>query len=112
MVKRGTVLGPIPNSCSLDRICKEENGYQFGQVNIKPFEYIDDLADPNHSLTSAHVSNSVVEQIQFEKRLKFSAKKCELLAVGSDDAGYTLDVNGRTIKHVSSVKYLGNILNA
>ena len=42
----------------------------------------------------------------------FSAKKCELLAIGSDDAGYTLDVNGRTIKHVLSVKYLGDIVNA
>ena len=61
---------------------------------------------------SAHVSNSVIEQIQFEKRLKFSAKKCGLLAIGSDDAGYTLDVNGRTIKHVSFIKYLGDIQNA
>ena len=57
------------------------------------------------------MSNFVIEQIQLEKRLKFSAKKCELLAIGYDDAGYTLDVNGRTIKHISSVKYLGDILN-
>ena len=110
--KQGTVLGPILNNCSLDRICKEGNGYQFGQANIKPLEFVDDLADPNHSSMSAHVSNSVIEQIQFEKRLKFSAKKCELLAIGSDDTGYTLDVNDRTIKHVSTVKYLGDILNA
>ena len=66
-VKQGTVLGPILNNCSLDRICKEGNGYQFGQVNIKPLEFVDDLADPNHSSMSAHVSNSVIEQIQFEK---------------------------------------------
>ena len=111
-VKQGTVLGPMLNNCSLDRICKEGNGYQFGQVNITPLEFVDDLADPNHSLTSAHLSNSVIEKIQFEKRLKFSAEKCELLAIGSDGAGYTLDVNGRTIKHVSSVKYLGDILSA
>ena len=52
---------------------------------------------PNHSLTSTHVRNSVIAQIQFEKRLKIFSKKCELLAIGSDDAGYTLDVNGRTI---------------
>ena len=106
------MLGPILNNCSPYRICKEANGYQFGQVKIKPLETADDLAHPNHSLTSAHVSNSVIEQIQFEKRLKFSAKKCELLAIGSVGAAYTLDVNGRTIKHVSSVKYLGDILNA
>ena len=111
-IKQGTVLGPILNNCSLDRICKKGNGYQFRQVNIKPLEFVDDLADPNHSSMYAHVSNSVIEQIQFEKRLKFSAKKCKLLAIGSDDAGYTLDINGRTIKHVSTVKYLGDILNA
>ena len=108
-MKQGTVLGPILNNCSLDRICKEGNGYQFGQVNIKPPEFVDDLADPNHSPLSAHVSNSVIEQIQFEKRL---TKKCELLVIGSDDADYTLDINGGTIKHVSTVKYLGDILNA
>ena len=66
-VKHGIVLGLILNNCSLDRICKEGNDYQFGQVNIKPLEFVDDLADPNHSLTPAHVSSSVIEQIQFEK---------------------------------------------
>ena len=106
-VKQSTVLGTILNNCSLDRICKEGNGYQFGQVNIKRLEFVDDLADPNHSSMSAHVSNSVIKQIQFKKRLKFSAKKCELLTIGSNDAG----INGRTIKHVSIVKYLGDILN-
>ena len=102
------MLGPMLNNFSLDRICKEGNGYRFGQVNIKPLEFVDDLADLNHSSMSAHVSNSVIKQIQFEKRLKF----CELLAIGSYDAGYTLNINGRTIKHVSTVKYLGDILNA
>ena len=106
------MLGPILSNCSLDRICKEGNGYQFSQVNIKPVEFVDDLAGPNHSLTSAHVSNSVIEQIQFEKRLKFSAKKCELLVIGSGDAGCTLDVMIEQLKHVSTVKYLGDILNA
>ena len=107
-VKQGTVLGPILNNCSLDRICKEGNGYQFGQVNIKPFKFVDDLADPNHSSMSAHVSNSVIEQIQFEKRLLRNVSFLLLVLI---DAGYTLDINGRTIKHVSTVKYLGDILN-
>ena len=48
-VKQGTVLEPILNNWSLDRICKEGDGYQFGQVNIKPLEFVDDLADLNHS---------------------------------------------------------------
>ena len=78
-VKQGTVLGPILNNCSLDRICKEENGYQFGQVNIKPPEFVDDLANPNHSSISAHVSNSVIEQIQFEKDQSFLLRNVSFL---------------------------------
>ena len=62
-VKQGTVLGLILNNCPLDRICKDGNGYQFGQVNIKPLEFVDHLADRNHSLTAADASNSVIEQI-------------------------------------------------
>ena len=53
-----------------------------------------------------------MNKFSLKKRLKFSAKKRELLAIGSDDADYTLDINGGTIKHVSTVKYLGDILNA
>ena len=45
-VKQGTVLGPILNNCSLDRICKKGNGYKFSQVNIKPLESVVDPADP------------------------------------------------------------------
>ena len=78
-VKQGTVLGPILNNCSLDRICKEGNGYQFGQANIKPLEFVDDLADPNHSSMSAHVSNSVIEQIQFEKGQSFLLRNVSFL---------------------------------
>ena len=48
-------------------------------MNIKSLEFADDLADPNHSLTSAHVSNSVIEQIQFEKRLSFLLRNVSFL---------------------------------
>ena len=58
------MLGPILNNYSLKIICKEGNGNQFGQVNFKSLEFVDDLADPNNNLMSAHVSNSVIEQIR------------------------------------------------
>ena len=29
LVKQGTVLGPVLNNCSLDRVPKEGSGYQF-----------------------------------------------------------------------------------
>ena len=66
------MLGPILSNYSLERIFKERNGYQFGQVKIKPLEFVNDLADLNHSLTSAHVSSFVIEQIQFDKKAKVS----------------------------------------
>ena len=59
------------------------------ETRLKPLEFVDDLGDPD-SLTFANVSHSVIEQIQFEKRIKFSAKKCDLLAIGCHDVGYTL----------------------
>ena len=48
IVKQGTVHGPILNKCSLDTICRDGSGSQMGHVVIKPIEFVDDLADPNH----------------------------------------------------------------
>ena len=42
-------------------------------------EFVDDLADPNRDKQSALASNAVLQAIQHEKRLAFSAEKCELL---------------------------------
>ena len=52
--KQGTVLGPVLNNCSLDRISVESHGYFLGSVEIKPIEFVDDIADPNegHALCS------------------------------------------------------------
>ena len=48
IVKQGTVLGPLLNNCSLDRVCKESYSYHLGSVEIKPMEFVDDIADPNN----------------------------------------------------------------
>ena len=69
LVKQGTVLGPVLNNCSLDRVCKESLGYHIGSVEIKSEEFVDDVADPNGDELSAKFSNRIVEQIKFEKRL-------------------------------------------
>ena len=42
-------------------------------------EFVDDLADPNRDNQSALASNAVLQAIHHEKRLTFSAEKCELL---------------------------------
>ena len=82
LVKQGTVLGPVLgpviNNCSLDRIPKEGSGYQMGLANIKSLESVDDIADVNQNFSSLSHSNKLIENIQHEKRLNFSSKKCEL----------------------------------
>ena len=67
LVKQGTVLGPVLNNCSLDRVCKESLGYHIGSVEIRSMEFVDDIADPNSDEISAKFSHRIVEQIQFEK---------------------------------------------
>ena len=53
IIKQGTVLGPVLNNCSLDRIPVASHGYFLGSVEIKPIEYVDDIADPNEGQLSA-----------------------------------------------------------
>ena len=53
LVRQGTVLGPILNNCSLDQICKEGKSYQNGNIQLKPLEFIDDIADPNDGYRQA-----------------------------------------------------------
>ena len=74
LVKQGTVLGPVLNNCSLDRVCEESLGYHIGSVEIKSVEFVDDIADPNSDEISAKSSNRIVEQIQFEKCLHFQQR--------------------------------------
>ena len=65
LVQQGTVLSPILNNCSLDQIRKEGTGYQNGNIQLKPLEFIDDIADPNEC-----------------KNLIFAAEKCKVLKFG------------------------------
>ena len=64
IVKQGTVLGPVLNNCSLDRIPVESHGYFLGSVEIKPIEFVDDIADPNEGQLSAQM---IIDHIQHEK---------------------------------------------
>ena len=109
-VKQGTVLGPVLNNCSLNKLSTDSIGYNFGSVQIKSMEFVDDLADPNKDKQSAQASNAVLQAIQHEKRLTFSAEKCELLKINSKD-DTCLKVNGRSMKQVDVACYLGDHFN-
>ena len=111
LVKQGTVLGPVLNNCSLDRFSKESFGYNFGSVGIKQLEFVDDIANPSSSSRqTAVLSNKLLEDIQHEKRVSFSAEKCELLKINSIGNGGLL-LNGEDIKSVREVRYLGDVFS-
>ena len=76
LVKQGTVLGPVLNYCSLNKMSTHSTGYNFGSVQIKPIEFVGDIADPSREKASAIVSNNVLEEIRPETRISFSAEKC------------------------------------
>ena len=109
-VKQGTVIGPVLNNCSLNKLSTDSIGYNFGSVQIKSLEFVDDLADPNRDKQSALANNAVLQAIQHKKRLTFSAEKCELLKINSKDDRY-LKVNGRSMKQVDVACYLGDHFN-
>ena len=109
-VKQRTVLGPVLNNCSLNKLSTDSIGYNFGSVQIKSMEFVDDWAAPNRNKQSTLASNAVLQAIQHEKRLIFSAEKCELLKINSKDVTY-LKVNGRSMKQVDVACYLGDHFN-
>ena len=63
-VKQGTVLGPVLNNCSLNKLSTDSIVYNFGSVQIKSMEFVDDLADPNRDKQSAQASNAILQAIQ------------------------------------------------
>ena len=85
-------------------------GYNFGSVQIKPIEFVDDIADPSREKASAIASNSVLEAIQHEKRISVSAEKWELLKINCNNSD-GFKVNGIGIKEVESARYLGDLFN-
>ena len=108
ITRQGTIMGPILNNCSLDRICVEGQGYQLGSAYIKPLEYVDDIADPNNGFEEARGSNTDMERIQKEKRIHFSDEKSKLLKINNKSTSKTITVNGVPLKLADRYKYLGD----
>ena len=52
-VKQGTVLRPVLNNRSLNKLSTDSISYNFSSVQIKSVEFVDDLADPNWDKQSA-----------------------------------------------------------
>ena len=89
-MRQGTVVGPVLNNCSLDKVCHESGSYQSGTVDIKSLEFVDDIADPHDGLFQGRKSNCIIVSVQEQKKLTFAAEKCKLLKIGCTQ--YTCDI--------------------
>ena len=67
IVKQGTVLGPVLNNVSLDRVCKESFGHHLGSVEIRSLEFIEDIADPNSDKNSAYFVTELLSKYRTRK---------------------------------------------
>ena len=112
IIKQGTVLEPVLNNVSLDRVCKESYSHHLGSVEIRSLEFVDDIADPNSDENPALTSNRIIEQIQHEKRILRRFEKCELLKMNSKDKQGNIMVNGENIEPVEAFRYLGDKFNS
>ena len=108
IVKQGTSLGPILNNCSLDEVCADSDSYQYGTVETKSLEFVDDVADANNGPSQALASHKIITDIIERKRLKLSLVKCKLLRVnGGKSVVKFLTVYGEPMKVEETFKYLG-----
>ena len=112
LVKQATCLGPILNNCSLSDICTAGTYFNYGSVQIKSLEFVDDIADLNSGNADAVLSNDIICNIQRRKRLKFSTEKCKLLKVNSKDNGDTISISGEKVEFKTRFRYLGDIFNS
>ena len=76
------------------------SGYQMGLAkDIKTLEFVDDIADVNQNFSFLCHSNKLIENIQHEKVLNFSSKRCKLLKVGPKSSNGFIYVNNKSITY-------------
>ena len=68
LVKQSTSFGPILNNCSLDEVCAHSNRYQYGTVEIKALEFVDDIADANNESSQTLINHKIITDIMERKR--------------------------------------------
>ena len=95
----------------MDYVCEEGKGYQYGNVELKPLEFVDDIADPNKNIYDAQISNKVITGIQELKKWKFSSEQCKVLKINSSSNRDTLFIEDRALDIESSTSSLGDVFN-
>ena len=70
ILKQSTSLGPILNNCSLDEVCADSDRYQYGTVEIKSQESVDDIADANNGPSQTLASHKIITDVIRKKTAK------------------------------------------
>ena len=91
-------------------MCAHSNIYQYGTVEIKSLEFVDDIVDANNGSITSH---KIITDITEGKRLKLSTDKCKRLRIN----GGKSDVNSLTLyaepmKVEETFKYLDDTFNS
>ena len=118
IVKQGTCHhGPILCSTSTGQYCTDKysksSGVFIGTQNVKPVAFVDNLIDPNRTVSDIIESNENAKHLEKIKRLTFKTDKCKSLYINYGKEQCTeLYINGETAENVDAVKYLGDIFNS
>ena len=85
------------------------NRYQNGNLQLKPLEFVDDIANPNDGYCQAQQSNHVISSILEHKKLTFAAVKCTILKFSiTKSHSSTLAIGNDNFEVVSNFRYLGD----
>ena len=88
---------------------QEGKSYQNGNIQLKPLEFVDDIADPNDGYCQAQQSNLVISSILERKKLTFAAEKSKILKFGiTKSQSSSLAIGNDNFEVVSNFRYLGD----
>ena len=84
-----------------------------GTQKVKLAASVDDLIDPNRTVSDIIESNENAKHFEKIKRLTFKANRCKSLHINyRKEQCIELDVNDETAENVDAVTYLGDIFNS
>ena len=103
---------PVHNNCSLGDVCDESSGYQYGNIEIEPLEFVDDTADQNMGVEDAVKSNKIITDVINYKKLNFSSDKCKVFKVNSKTTEcQPVNIDNVNLEVKTNFKCLGDIFN-
>ena len=121
---QGTVEGAVLSSNNLDGGVQEKfvdsNDIHYGNIQLKPLLFQDDVASPSSDLENAQENNERMKDVVESKLLDFNLEKSVFLVIGNNKfkkevqkklEDKPLLLCGRKVNKVESYSYLGKIIS-